>query len=109
MAAIRSTQTENETIRPDTVATSIYKYQLPISDRPTKHMQKGSQVLHAAMQNGVLSVWARVDPSAEQTLRRFSIFGTGHVIPDEHIGKFVSTVLDREFVWHVFVDPEAQS
>ncbi len=51
--------------------------------------------------------WFVVDPDADLLSRRFLLRGTGHPLDLEATGRFVGTVLDGPFVWHVFEAPEA--
>jgi len=57
------------------------------------------------MQHGVLCLWAIVDPEKPKIKSTIVIHGTGH--PINHIEeqrRFLGTVIDRVFVWHVFVE-----
>ena len=68
-------------------------------------MPKGSIILHAAFQNKALKVWVLVDPVQNRVTRKINVYGTGHNIP-EGAGKFISTVFEGPFVWHIFAGEE---
>lgn len=54
---------------------------------------------------GVLCVWVLVDPDSHP-YREKTIYvrGTGHDCSDIDDKLYVDTVIDREYVWHVFAD-----
>ena len=70
-------------------------------------MPQGANVLHAVAKAEwgrlVLTVWAVVDPDANNEDRVFLLRGTGH--PLGLVGPHVATCLDGPFVWHVFEAP----
>lgn len=79
----------------------IWKYPLALVD----HMQvvimpTGAEVLSVAIQHGVPTLWAQVDTKPICT-RLFVVVGTGHRLPEVPL-KFIGTVIDGRFVWHVF-------
>lgn len=82
---------------------TIYKFEVRVNDSVEIPMPKGAQVISVGNQrNGHICFWAIVDSDWPQTeLRRFKIRGTGHTITGDP-GKFVGTVMDELFVWHVF-------
>lgn len=65
-------------------------------------MPTGSQVLTAQMQDGIACVWAIVNPRAEKVPVRFRVFGTSIPIHDLAGWRFVNTVQEDEYVWHIF-------
>lgn len=68
-------------------------------------MPAGSEILSAAIQGekpGQLCCWARVAPSAPRELRRILVRGTGSELDEFSFARFVATVLDGDYVWHVF-------
>jgi hypothetical protein len=82
---------------------TIYKYPLEITDEQTVMMPCGSEILSAQMQHGQLHIWALVDKEATSTVgRQVRIFGTGNPVTLDHNWKFVDSVQERIFVWHVF-------
>jgi hypothetical protein len=85
--------------------TTIYKYPLSITDEQTVQLPRGAVVLTVMLQQARLCLWAEVDPQAITERRTILIFGTGHAIPSrESIGAlaYLSSVIDGQFVWHVF-------
>lgn len=88
---------------------TIYKYPLDITDEQTVMIPHGSEILSAQIQGAQLCLWALVDSEATVVKHRVRIFGTGNPVTlnDELVNcswKFVGTVQDRIFVWHVFVE-----
>lgn len=83
----------------------IWKYPLRIKDVNFVKMPEGAKVLSVAIQNGTLCLWAMVDTSQIIKERAFKIIGTGHPInfddPASELS-FIGTVIDGQFVWHVF-------
>ncbi len=47
-----------------------------------------------------LTIWAQVDDARPLRRRTFAVVGTGHEVPQP--ARFISTVQDGPFVWHVF-------
>jgi len=82
---------------------TIYKYGFAEADNegPVSFFQlpTGAEVLACGMQNGGLFLWAKVDTEAPLDIRAFQLVPTGGEVPD---GKFVATVFDAPFVWHIF-------
>lgn len=81
----------------------VWKYNIPVND--SEHvidMPYGARFVHAECQKShVVSLWFEVDSEiAFKQARIFTIYGTGHPIPDtfEHI----ATVKDGMFMWHVY-------
>jgi len=79
---------------------TIWKFPIP-ADGGTVQMPKGAEVLSVGLQGNDIQVWALVDPSKSTTPRHFHVRGTGHAcsIAGE---KFIGTIFDGSFVWHVF-------
>lgn len=80
---------------------TIWKFEIPVTDRPLVTMPAGARVLHVAeARPDLLWLWAEVDTDAPTEQREFVIVGTGHPLPavSEHHG----TVQTGPFVWHVF-------
>lgn len=57
--------------------------------------------------SGPATVWARVDPNARKTLRRFQHVGTGQPIPSDgvYLGTWQQESIAGFFVFHVFEVP----
>lgn len=87
----------------------IWKYMLRITDDEQKvSMPPGAQILSAQFQENEsgtksLYIWAMVDIAlvdhAERTIR---IYGTGNPIEQGIDLRFINTVQQGRFVWHVF-------
>lgn len=77
---------------------TIFKYQIEINSLliPT-----GAEFLSVQMQHGEITSWWRVDPEAPTERIRFDVVGTGHLVQDD--GRFLGTVQDGSFVWHIFM------
>ena len=75
--------------------------------------------IHVAVQNGVVSLWAKINPEVpRREYRRYivSCVGTGYPMPElkchsltcqgltwhRHLG----TIMDGEYVWHLFIELE---
>ncbi len=91
----------------------IFKYRIKIDTLrggTILHIPKGGKVL--SVQNrkdggsplSQITLWAQIDESNEFESRRFTVVGTGQSFhPRDHEDwKFISTVQDGPFVWHVF-------
>jgi hypothetical protein len=85
---------------------TIYKYPIEITDEQTVSMPVGAQVLSAQMQRTQLCIWALVEVGNIDCDRRVRIFGTGNTVKLDGNWKFVDSVQERIFVWHVFVESE---
>lgn len=81
---------------------TIWKYTLDRVDLRWLEMPVGAKILHVAMQNGEVTIWAVVLPNAEREKRAFRVVGTGNPFPDADKWAHIGTVFDGPFVWHVF-------
>lgn len=84
---------------------TIWKFNLELYDTQAIEIPIGARPLTVQMQNGELCLWAIVDSTAEKTRCYVHIIGTGNPVPpnvDEY--RYINTVQDGAFVWHVFVD-----
>lgn len=81
----------------------MWKFPLSLQDVTEVAMPAGARVVTAAGQDGVITVWAAVDPRRPSEVRRFGVYATGQALP---IGpKFhVGTVFIEggAYVFHVF-------
>lgn len=84
-------------------AKRVFKYIIPMEDKPVIAMPVGAEILSLAVQCELLCLWALVDPDAPMGARKFRVAGTGHAIHHE-LGRFVGTALQAggELVWHVW-------
>ena len=89
---------------------TIWKYSLP---RPQNtygkvqvDMNKSAQIFSCQVQDGVITLWALVSPDVfSSETRVFQVIGTGHKFEhDGHGMKFIATVQQPPFVWHIFED-----
>jgi hypothetical protein len=82
----------------------IYKYWLPIADMYAIMMPIGAEVLSVQAQDGLLCVWAKVDPNAARVGTVFRIYGTGHPLDDtvDTVQEYLGTVQIDSMVWHVY-------
>ena len=79
---------------------TIWKFPFAIDDEVEIEMPHGAEVLHVDVQNGQPCMWAIVNPDEpRETWRtyKFSVFGTGHPLPDLEPDK----PLDRVHLHHV--------
>lgn len=86
---------------------TIWKFELEITDEQYIKAPLNMTPLSAQIQNGQLVLWGIVDPKGYVGNHRVLIVGTGNPLPDmiiEGMSKYLSTVQDGAFVWHVFVD-----
>lgn len=86
---------------------TIWKYSVVTAKtRQCFEMPVGAKVLHVAEQNGLICLWAQVDPyETNLDSRYFHVVGTGNKIPDK-AGEFVGTALVGEFVFHLFEEKQ---
>jgi len=91
--------------------TTIHKYVLQIQARQVLSMPSGAKALHAAMQDGELTVWMQVSTKpGPDALLPFYVYGLGQTIPDNdaqsmaYIGTTQDT--DARYIWHVFIGKE---
>ena len=83
------------------MADIVGKYQFVVCDSPhALDVPKGAEFLHVAMQHGMVTLWARIDPKAKTERRTFYIHGTGQLLSPYE--KYVGTAFDNAFVWHLF-------
>ena len=82
---------------------NIFKYTLYGFADQEIEMPKGAKILSAGIQQGKIQVWALVDKHNKIETREFTVFGTGWPMNiKENALKFIQTIFDRDFVWHVF-------
>ena len=82
----------------------IYKYSLPepLSGPQPMFLPKGARILHAGLDpQGILCIWAMVDPANESENKVILVEGTGRELPDKTL-LFISSVRTGPFVWHIF-------
>ncbi len=86
----------------------IFKYHINYTAKSIK-LPVGAILLSVGMQRDKLMLWAIVEydddgrKKVPTEARRIRIVGTGHdMTPDMEQGKFIGTVFNGPFVWHVF-------
>lgn len=82
---------------------TVHKFTLEISAITVLHMPANAKVVHVAVQNEHVCLWAYVDLNLSAETRCFKVYGTGHSIDGDikgHIGTCLTS--DGRFVWHVF-------
>lgn len=84
---------------------TVWKYELPVSafgSAQAVPMQRDAEILYAEYDpNGLLCVWAKVDPEFDQEDRMIIVVGTGHVeLSDSAV--YISTIVGEPLVLHVF-------
>ena len=84
------------------MAKAIWKFTLSESEKQFS-MPTGARILSADEQHGQVCIWAEVDPAMDPEDRRFSVYGTGHGLPDNP-GRFIGTVklASGAFIMHVY-------
>lgn len=85
----------------------VYKYPLSGRSFDTVRMPYKAKVLTAMFQGGTLCLWAEVDGDALANTETFVlVVGTGMEFPDVDMDdyRYVSTVQEGPFVWHVYVE-----
>jgi hypothetical protein len=81
---------------------TIHKYQFKIADRIEIEMPIHSDILSIQLQNGIPTMWAKVDTSLQRVKRIFVVFGTGHEINSLFDYRHIGTIQLDGFVWHIF-------
>lgn len=83
----------------------IYKYHLPQPGHSvTMEYRWGARPKLVAMQNGSPYLWAEVHPDSTVRDALVTCIGTGWDAPDDM--EYLGTVLDGDFVWHFYIQPE---
>lgn len=85
---------------------TIWRFSLPITDRPMIDMPRGAHVLSSppsSRNDSQIEIWAQVDTDQSVEKREFRIVGTGNPAPDD-CGRFVGSVITHGgvAVWHVY-------
>lgn len=81
---------------------TIWKYELPITDRVTLDLPVGAWALTVQEQGGVLCLWAAVNTAARTERRTFLIAGTGNPFDAGGLGYIGTAQMSSGLVWHVF-------
>lgn len=93
----------------DAVTQVIWKFTVEVGPGSIAYveMPRHAVVLTVAAQSDKLCLWARCTVEAVKETRRFWVFGTGHAIPYEDVGRYLGTALlhDGRLVLHVYDEP----
>lgn len=77
----------------------IHKYR--VAGAATILLPVGAVVRHFAVQDEIPTIWVEFDTEiVTRQNREFTIIRTGSTIPAR--GRYVSTCMDDEFVWHLY-------
>ena len=87
---------------------TIHKYILEITDSQIIQAPSIFCALTAQFQNNKLCLWAAVKTDSEIIEHEIIIIGTGNLMPDILL-RYIATVQQAEFVWHIFLKPEINS
>ena len=81
----------------------IWKYPVPVEDSFEVDLPKGAQILHVGAQGVMYFMWCLIThPATSVEVRRFRVFDTGQLIPDDEDLTHVATWQQAGFVWHLF-------
>lgn len=81
---------------------TIHKYPLYVGKNIECWLPAGARILTIGYQGQALCLWAEIDDSAPFERRVFSVFGTGHLMPDNVPLAFIDTVFEGPYVWHIY-------
>lgn len=77
----------------------IFKYAVPIDGMMI--LPEGTKVLTVQMQDGIMVLWAEVDPGASKRGKIFYLCQTGDDVPE--YGNYISTTVSPGgIVWHIY-------
>lgn len=84
----------------------IWKYEVPVTDRPSLQLSLGAKLLHFGVdQYGDVTLWILIDDEQAVEERNFRIYGTGRPIPEEDLqslGYIGTAMTPAGLVWHLF-------
>jgi len=81
---------------------TIHKYPVPFDDNFSIDMPVDAEILTFQMQDGNRCIWAKVDTDKPKAARNFRLAGTGHPLPIDKNMKYIGTVQQHIFVFHLF-------
>ena len=79
----------------------IFKYLLNEGSYNRVVLPEGYVPLHAGFQGGELYVWCMIDVANPDTIGIFHVVGTGWEF-DPRNKFFMNTVLEDQYVWHIW-------
>ena len=85
------------------MAHTIWKYVLKTETNQIIEIPEGAKILSAGEQLNNICVWVNVDTEMPVVNRKFSIYGTGHLIPKDP-GDFIGSVhlYNGTLIFHVY-------
>jgi hypothetical protein len=82
---------------------TIWKYPLTLMENQVVQVPRYGRPIHVHEQGGEVCAWVLVDDSNPKVDYVFSVYGTGHPIPDSPATSvYVGSAHVGPFVWHVF-------
>lgn len=81
---------------------TIWEFTIENTGHQTLQMPSGAHILSAQFQADEICLWALVNTENDHAPRDITIIGTGHPIDPDFSGRFIGTVQQDNFVWHVF-------
>ena len=81
----------------------VFKYKLGVVGLQEVELPEDAQILSIQTQHESICLWALVDQDKTKEMRRITLIGTGHYLPEgDH--EFLGTVqeLGGDLVWHLF-------
>jgi len=87
----------------------IYKYEFGINDDIKIETHENAQLLKIGIHNNIICFWYLIEPKDKPKRYKFKIVGTGQEFEHDYAKlRFVDTVIDGGFVWHIFEDCSAE-
>lgn len=83
----------------------VLKYPFPpLSDQLNVELALGTRVLHFDFQRKIPTMWCLVPEREEKVVRRFRLFGTGHLVTDHVPFEYIASAVgfDGDLVLHLF-------
>jgi hypothetical protein len=80
---------------------TIYKYPLDVLGYVRLMLPVGAKILTAQVQNNRICLWVEVETENDLDMRRLWILGTGMKFPLDVDLRYIATVQQGMFVWHV--------
>jgi len=79
----------------------VFKYPIKIEDNIEISLPEEAQILTVGEQNGIICVWALVNPEKPSIKRNFRLAGTGHPIDTDKLF-YHGTAQILNLVFHLF-------
>ena len=87
---------------------TIWKYRIEVEKTGSLNVLlpiDAKVIFVACREPHIMSFWVELDPDRIRVLRKFNVYGTGHLIPEDLNGysyHHCGSCLDGEFVWHLY-------